>query len=320
MKIAILDDYTSVALSSADWTPLSAHEITVFTTHIADESTLVSALEQFDIICLMRERTPFPRSLFARLKNLKLLVTTGLRNLSIDLAAASEFNVVVSGTSSGGNSTVEHTWALILALARNIPASVSSLHQDHTSWQSGRLPTGLSGKTLGLYGLGNLGSKIARIATAFGMQVIAHSPNLTQAQCDIVNATLVTKQDLLAKSDFLSIHVVLSPRSVNAITAVDIATMKPSAFLINTSRGPIVNEQDLVTALENNIIAGAALDVFSTEPIPHDSNLRSLPTHKLILTPHIGYVSDESYAVFYSHTVDNIVNFIAHSPVRVLNS
>ncbi|KAK9323525.1 D-isomer specific 2-hydroxyacid dehydrogenase [Lipomyces orientalis] len=324
LKLAILDDYQSVALEMADWTPVTDRDvdITVFTDTIQDQDALVSRLEPFAILCIMRERTPFPQSLLQRLPNLKLLVTTGMRNLAVDIAAATSLGITVVGTQVPSRSTTEHIWALILGLARNIvlDATRTGTPADPAlPWQAGRLATGLHGKTLGLIGLGRLGVSVAEIAKVFGMRVIAWSQNLTAERAAQVGVEFAaTKQSLLADSDFVSVHVVLSPRSVDLISTAELELMKKTAFLINTSRGPVVNQTALVAALRHGTIAGAALDVYNVEPLPADDELRTLGD-KVLLTPHSAYVTDDTYTTFFDETVDDVVQWLAGQPVRVLN-
>ncbi|TDC99071.1 D-2-hydroxyacid dehydrogenase family protein [Saccharopolyspora terrae] len=313
MRIAVLDDYQDVARSYADWDGL---DVEVFTEHIADVDELVSRLEPFDVIAAMRERTRFPREVITRLPNLKLLVTTGMRNASIDLDAAREHGVVVSGTGSGRGwaATSELAWGLIFALLRDIPGQDRRIRTG--GWQTG-VGVELGGKTLGVLGLGRLGSHMATVGRAFGMDVIAWSSNLTQQRAAEVGARLVGKDELFERSDVLSVHLVLSKRSRGLVGADDLALMKPTAYLINTSRGPIVDEDALRTALREGRIAGAGIDVYGTEPLPVDDPWRDTP--RTVLTPHIGYVTDDTYQAFFVETVEDIRAFAAGSPIRVLN-
>ena len=301
-KLAILDDYEHAALAMADWSPLAgAVEITVFHDHLATESALAARLQPFHVVCMMRERTPFPRSLLERLPNLAHLVTSGMRNLSIDLAAAKDCGIVVTGTPILPYPAAEHTWALILALAKRVPA-------DDRNVRAGRwgtaLGVGLNGKTLGIVGLGKLGAQVARVGLAFGMRVIAWSPNLTHERCAEVGAELTSKEALFREADFLTIHLQLSARSRGLVTAADIERMKPTAFLVNTSRGPIVEEAALVAALERRAIAGAALDVFDVEPLPSEHSLRRLSN--TFVTPHHRYVTVENYRSSFATAVANV--------------
>ncbi|WP_328608088.1 D-2-hydroxyacid dehydrogenase family protein [Amycolatopsis sp. NBC_00345] len=313
MKIAILDDYQNVALTFGDWDSLEA-EIEVFTEAFAGPSEVVERLAGFDVVVAMRERTRFPAEVLDRLPDLKLLVSTGPRNAAIDLDAAGRNGVVVSATGHVGPPTSELTWALILAAARNLPAEFRSMREG--GWQVG-VGTMLHGKTLGLLGLGRLGAEAARIGQAFGMKPIAWSQNLTAEKAAEHGVTAVSKDELFAWSDVLSIHLVLSDRSRGLVGARELALMKPSAMLVNTSRGPIVEEAALVDALRRKVIGAAALDVYDTEPLPADHPLRTLDN--AVLTPHIGYVSRETYEVFYGDAVEDIAAFQDGSPLRVMN-
>lgn len=312
MSVAVLDDYQQVAAGLADWASLGM-DVTFFDRHLGGTDEVAAALADFEIVVAMRERTPFPAELLARLPALKLLVTTGPRNAAIDLAAAARHGITVSATGYSSSPTVEHTWAMILAAARHLPTEFASIAAG--GWQR-TVGMSLSGRTLGLAGLGNVGSAVARIGVAFGMQVVAWSQHLTADRAEAVGAVAVTKEELLARSDVLSIHLVLSGRTRGLIGAAELALMKPSALLVNSSRGPIVDEQDLVDALRRNVIGGAALDVFDVEPLPAEHPLRFLPT--AVLTPHLGYVADELYRTFYRDAVEDIAQFVAGSPVRVL--
>ncbi|KAK9372646.1 D-isomer specific 2-hydroxyacid dehydrogenase [Lipomyces chichibuensis] len=323
LKLAILDDYQSVALKIADWTPVidAGVDITVFNDTIQDEDALVARLEPFTILCIMRERTPFSESLFRRLPNLKLLVTTGMRNLAVNIEAATNLGITVVGTQSPGWSTTEHIWALILGIARNIVPDATRTATPNVSvpWQAGRLATGLYGKTIGLIGLGRLGVSVAKIAQAFGMRVTAWSQNLTLEKAAEVGVEFAgSKEELLRNSDFVSLHVVLSPRTVDLISETELKLMKKTAFLINTSRGPIVNEKALVAALRNGTIAGAALDVYEVEPLPPNNELRTLGD-RVLITPHSAYVTDDTYKTYFEETVEDVVQWLAGEPVRVIN-
>ncbi|GAA2033266.1 D-2-hydroxyacid dehydrogenase family protein [Catenulispora yoronensis] len=312
MKIAILDDYQEVARELADWDSLDA-AVAVFTVPFRDADDVVRSLHDFDVVVVMRERTRFPAEVLERLTNLRLLVSTGPRNAAIDLAAARRLGVTVCGTAYDASPTVEHTWALILAAARNLPEETASMRTG--GWQLG-LGTGLHGKTLGLLGLGNLGSKVARIGQAFGMSTIAWSQNLTAEKAAEHGTRAVTKEQLFAESDVLSVHLVLSPRTTGLVGAPDLALMKDSAIFVNTSRGPIVEESALVDALRERRIRAAALDVYDTEPLPADHPLRSLPN--AVLTGHIAYVTRELYQTFYGGAVEDIAAFRAGRPIRVM--
>jgi len=306
LRIAILDDYQNVALESADWSPLvGSATLTVFNDHLSDANEIVERLAPFDVVCVMRERTPLSREILARLPQLKLIASTGLRNASIDVAAASDYEIDVMNTRYDSSSTVELTWALILASARNLIIEAASVRSG--GWQR-TIGDGIRGKVLGILGLGNIGSEVARIAAAFGMDVIAWSENLDRERTQERGARWVSKQELFRQADILTIHLVLSRRTQGLVGQPELGLMKPSARLVNTSRGPIVDEAALVDALRNRHIAGAAIDVFDIEPIPRDHPLRQLDT--VITTPHIGYVSRDLYRVFYQDTVANIVKWL----------
>jgi phosphoglycerate dehydrogenase-like enzyme len=310
MKIAILDDYQNVALKMADWSAVSAKaDITVFNDHLADPEALVERLAPFDILSVMRERTPLSRELLKRLPRLKLIASTGPRNASIDLAAAADCNIEVMHTGYDSSSTVELTWALILASARNLIIETVSVRSG--GWQR-TVGDGLRGKVLGVLGLGNIGSEVARIARAFGMDVIAWSENLEPEKAQDRGARWVSKQELFRQADILTIHLVLSRRTRGLVGKSELALMKPSARLVNTSRGPIVDEAALVDALRGRHIAGAAIDVFDIEPLPRDHPLRQLDN--VVTTPHIGYVSRDLYRVFYQDTVANIAEWLQRRP------
>jgi phosphoglycerate dehydrogenase-like enzyme len=315
---AILDDYQNVALAVADWHPLDGKvKVRVFNEHIADRDVLVEALAGFDIIVAMRERTPFDAWLFDRLPSLKLLVTTGMRNASIDLAAAARRGVTVCGTSGSIGTTTELAWGLILALARRIPEENALFHAGG-KWQT-TLGIGMNGKTLGVIGLGNLGVRTAKVGLALEMKVLAWSPRLTPERCAEIGVTQAgSLDDLLRESDIVSIHVVLNEGSRGLLGARELGLMKRDAFLVNTSRGPIVDEQALIAALEEKRIAGAGLDVFDREPLPNDHPLRRL--ENVVATPHLGYVTREGYRVFYTHAVEDIAAWLAGKPVRVLQA
>jgi phosphoglycerate dehydrogenase-like enzyme len=314
VKIAILDDHQGVALGVAPWGDLGDDaEVVAFSDNVADDDALVARLEPFEVVVAMRERTPFDRARLKRLPNVKLLVTTGMRNASIDVAAARELGIVVSGTGGVSAATAELTWALILALARHVPAEDRGMRDG--GWQS-TVGIDLAGRTLGIAGLGNQGAPVARIGRAFGMRLIAWSQNLTPERAAEHGAEAVSRDELLAQSDVLSIHLKLSDRSRGLFAAQELARMKPTALLVNTSRGPIVDEGALVAALRDGTIGGAALDVYDTEPLPADHPLRSTPN--TVLTPHIGYVTEATYEVFYGEAVEDIAAWRAGAPVRVL--
>ena len=314
-KIAVLDDYQHIALTMADWTALgSSAEVTVFNDHEADESALARRLADFDVICVMRERTPMPRTLLERLPNLRLLVTTGARNASIDMEAATEKGITVCHTRGKKHPTPEMTWGLILALARHIPFEHGQMQKGKWQTTVGRT---LNGSTLGLLGLGRLGSQVAHYGKAFGMNLIAWSQNLTEERAAEQGAKRVEKDELFSQADFISIHLVLSERTRALVGKHELGLMRPTAYLVNTSRGPIVDEDALVAALQEKVIAGAGLDTYGTEPLPADHPLRSLDN--VVLTPHLGYVTEDTMEVFYKDTVENIKAWMDGRPVRVLN-
>ncbi|HMB72154.1 MAG TPA: D-2-hydroxyacid dehydrogenase family protein [Gammaproteobacteria bacterium] len=315
-KLAILDDYEGAALARAERSKLDGKvDVSVFRDHLDDEAAVAERLADFEIVFLMRERTPFPESLIARLPKLELLITSGKRNASIDLDAATRHGVVVTGTPILPYPAAEHAWAMILALAKRIPADDQRMRLGR--WGEG-LNLGLQEKTLGVIGLGKLGSQVARVGLAFGMNVVAWSHNLTAERCAEVGVGLVSKEALLSSADFVTIHLVLGERSRGLIGAPEFGLMKSSAYLINTSRGPIVDEVALVEALRSGRIAGAGLDVFETEPLPGDHPLRALSN--TVLTPHQGYVTRENFAIFYETAIDNIVSWLEGEPANVLNS
>ena len=315
-RVALLDDYQGVALRMTDWKSLPAGtDVVAFPDHLADERALASRLVDFDIVMAMRERTPFTRSLLERLPKLRLLITAGMRNASIDMKAAAERGVLVCGTAGLPYPTAELAWGLILGLMRRIPAEDRATREGR--WQT-TLGLGLNGKTLGVLGLGTLGSRVARVGRAFEMTVLAWSQNLTAARAEEVGATLVEKEELLARSDIVSIHLVLSERTRGLLGARELGLMKRTAYLVNTSRGPIVDEAALVRALREGTIAGAGLDVFEPEPLPADHPFRSLPN--IVVTPHLGYVTEETYRVFYGHALEDVQAFLRGAPVRVLSA
>jgi len=326
MRVAILDDYQQVSLASADWSQVRAlAEIDVFAQHIARTEALVSALEPYDVIVAMRERTYFDASRLGQLPRLRLLITTGMSNASIDLAAAAENGITVCGTGGIGSSTAELTWGLILALARHIPEEDSRMKMVGRAggaalgvrggWQQ-TVGIGLDGKRLGVVGLGNQGRRVADIGRAFGMKVVACSQNLDPDAARKAHVKAVSKEELFSSSDFVTVHYKLSPRSTGLVGAAELALMKPSAYLVNTSRGPLVDSAALLAALRSGSIAGAALDVYDVEPLPLSDPLRSAPN--VVLTPHLGYVTEETYRVFYGDAAEDIVAFAKGSPVRVL--
>lgn len=314
MRLAILDDYQAVARVYADWDALSPEvEVSVFGDHLSDSDALVERLSRFEAIVAMRERTPFPRSLLERLPNLRLLVTTGPGNRSIDLGAAADAGVVVCATGYAGASTVELAWGLVIALTRNIVAEDAAVRAGRWQVSVGRE---LAGRTIGILGLGRIGSRIAAIAALFEMEVLAWSENLTAERASAAGARLVAKDELLASADVVTLHLVLSDRTRAIIGERELALMKPSAYLVNTSRGPLVAEDALIAALRERRIAGAALDVFDEEPLPPDHPLRGLPN--TVITPHIGYVAHDQYSVFFRDALEDVRAFLAGAPVRVL--
>ena len=314
MRLAILDDYQGAALAMADWGRLGPGiEIQTFRDTIASEDAVAERLRDFEIAVAMRERTTFRKSLLERLPKLRLLVTTGMVNASIDVKAAAERGIVVSGTSALPHPTAELTWGLILALARSIPCEDAGMHKG--GWQT-TIGVGLYGNVLGILGLGRLGSQVAAIGKAFHMEVIAWSENLTTERANSLGVERVDKKELFSRADFLTIHTVLSKRTQGLVGPDDLAAMKLTAYLINTSRGPIVNEQALIASLTSGKIAGAALDVYDQEPLPTGHPLRRL--ENVVLTPHIGYVTAENYRVFYGEAVENVRAFLEGNPIRVL--
>jgi phosphoglycerate dehydrogenase-like enzyme len=306
IRVAVLDDYQNVALSMADWSPLAGRaDITVFNDHIAARDALLERLRPFDIVCAMRERTPFSRDIIESLPNLKLIASTGAANASIDLDAAAARGVEVRHTGYQSTPTIEFTWALILAMMRHVPAENRSLRDG--GWQTA-LGTELAGKTLGLLGLGRVGSAVGVIGRAFRMNVIAWSQNLTRERAEEKGVELVDKDTLFKTSDVLSIHLRLSERTHHLVGENELAQMKPTSRLVNTSRGPLVDSTALVDALRSGKLAGAAIDVYDEEPLAANDPLRSLPN--VLATPHIGYVSEELYRTFYGDTVRNIVEWL----------
>ncbi len=312
-RCAILDDYQNVATKLADWS-IPDVETKVFNEPFADQKAAVAALKGFSIVCMMRERTPFLKATLEQLPDLKLLITSGMRNASIDLEYAAERGIVVCGTEAAGQPTAELAIGIMLELARRIGYENNRM-KSGVPWQS-TLGIELAGKTLGLLGFGKLGTKVGEIGKAIGMKLVAWSENLTEEKAKAGGATLVSKQDLFRQADFLSIHLQLSARTRGLVGGKDLALMKPTAFLINTSRGPIVDEPSLMAALGSRKLAGAGLDTFDVEPLPLNHPLRKLDN--VVLTPHLGYVSQEGYRVYYTQMVDDIRQWLAGSPVRVL--
>ena len=315
LRCAILDDYQNVALSMADWSQVGPSvEIKVFNEHLGSPDKVIAALQGFAIVCAMRERTAFPRAVIEALPDLKLVITTGMRNASIDLEAAKAKNVVVCGTPAFGNATAAIATGLILELARHIGYENARLKAG-AAWQT-TIGLDLEGLTLALLGLGKLGARMAEIGRAFKMNVIAWSENLTPERCKEAGVEYVNRDELFRRADFLSIHLQLSERTRGLIGAKELGLMKPSAYLINTSRGPIVEEAALIAALREKRLAGAGLDVFDIEPLPIEHPLRQLDN--VVLTPHLGYVAEQNYRAFFVGMVDDIRAFLDGKPVRVL--
>jgi phosphoglycerate dehydrogenase-like enzyme len=312
MRIAILDDYQNVATSLADWGSLAA-EVVVFTKPFAGADEVVRSLAGFDVLVAMRERTRFPAEVLERLPDLRLLVSTGPVNAAVDLAAAHRLGITVCGTRYESHPTIEHTWALILGAARNLVVEAESMRTG--GWQVS-VGEGLHGKTLGILGLGRVGSAVARVGQAFGMDTLAWSQNLTPEAAAEHGVRAVTKEQLFAESDVLSIHVLLSKRTRGLVGAAELRSMRPSAVLVNTSRGPVVDEAALIDVLREGGIRAAALDVYDTEPLPADHQLRSLPN--ALLTGHVGYVNRDLYEIFYQDAVEDIIAFQAGSPTRLM--
>ena len=314
MKIAILDDYQQVAEHFADWQKVKDRcELKVFNEPFDDEDHAIENLLDFDALIIMRERTPIATKLLNACSKLKLIITSGMRNKSIDLETCKQKNITVCGTDMHPNPTAELTWALILGLARNIREETENMYQGY--WQT-TVGTELKGKTLGVIGLGKQGTQVTNIAKAFGMEVIAWSENLKIADAQAKGALAVSKEDLLERSDFITIHLVLSERTKHIIKYEDICKMKTTAYLINTSRGEIIHEEDLAKALEENKIAGAGIDVYSTEPLPADHKLRFLPN--ALLLPHLGYVTKENYSLMYEQMLEDLEAYFDNNPIRLL--
>ncbi len=314
VRVAVLDDYQRVALSVVDWSTLGGQVgVVAFPDHLSDDDTIVERLRDFDVVVAMRERTPFPRTVLQRLPRLGLLVTTGMRNKSIDLTAAGELGITVSGTGLVADSTVELSWALIMAVVRDLPGEDRRTRQG--SWQR-TLPVQLAGSTLGILGLGRLGQRVAALAHAFGMSVLAWSGNLTAEAAAEHGAEWVSKQDLFRRSDIVTIHTLLSHRTRGLVGAAELEMLGPKGYLVNTSRGPVVQEPALIAALRDGTIAGAALDVYDIEPLPAGHPLLSTP--RTILSPHVGFVSRQAYELCYGEAVQDIAAWLAGRPVRVL--
>jgi phosphoglycerate dehydrogenase-like enzyme len=315
-RCAILDDYQNVALSAADWSKVSGDlEIEVFNAHLGAADKVTAALQGFDIVCAMRERTAFPRGVIEKLPQLKLLITTGMRNASIDVAAAKARGIVVCGTPAVGSPTSGIAIGLMLELTRRIGYENARMKAG-VPWQT-TIGLDLEGLTLGVLGLGKLGTRTAKIAQAFGMKVIAWSQNLTPEKCQEAGVTYAAKEDLFRQADFVTIHLVLSQRTRGLVGAKELAAMKPSAYIINTSRGPIIEEAALLAALREKTIAGAGLDVFDVEPLPVEHPLRKMDN--VVLTPHLGYVAIQNYRAYFAGIVDDIRAFLDGKPVRVID-
>ncbi len=315
MKLAILDDYQGTAKYLGDWSSLPpGTNVQFFQDHIANEDKLVERLKDFDMVMGMRERTPFTRSILSRLPKLRLLMTTGLRNASFDMEAASDMGIPVCGASGAGEGPTELTWGLILSLMRHI-------HEEDKRSREGSWGTtvgvGLKGKTLGLIGLGHIGSLVAKVGKAFDMNIIAWSQNMTAERAKECDATLVDKETLFRESDVVSVHLVLSDRSRGLVGAAELELMKSTAFLVNISRGPIVDEKALIDVLERKAIAGAALDTFDVEPLPLNHPLFKTPN--TLICPHLGYVTEEGYRAFYAGVIENVRAFLSGEPIRVIN-
>tara|TARA_B100000674_G_scaffold197712_1_gene161284 strand:- start:1309 stop:2259 length:951 start_codon:yes stop_codon:yes gene_type:complete len=313
-KVAILDDYQNISQEFVNLKKLSSkYEFKVFSEPFLDEAEASEKLLEFEALLIMRERTPITKNLINNLKKLRFIITSGMRNKSIDLEAAKKRNIIVCGTEINPNPTPELTWGLILGLARNFKEEIDNMYQGY--WQT-TVGVELKGKILGLIGLGKVGSQVAKIGKAFGMQVMAWSENLNLDKCKELDVLPCTKEDLLKDSDFLSIHVQGGERYKNCITLKELEKMKKTAFIINTSRGPIINEDDLIIALSTNIISGAGLDVYEKEPLPENNKLRFLPN--ALITPHIGYVTAENYNIFYNQMIENLEACMNNKPIRLI--
>ncbi len=312
LKVAILDDYQNVSQNFVDLKKLSGkYNFKIFSEPFLEEEDAINQLKAFEALLIMRERTKITSNLISNLKNLKYIITSGMRNQAIDLDAAKKKNIIVSGTDINVNPTCELTWALILGLARNLKSEIDNMYQGY--WQT-TVGVELKGKILGLIGLGRVGSQVAKIAKVFGMEVIAWSENLSLDRCKELNVLPASKEDLIQNSDFISIHVQGGERYKNCITIKEFDKMKKTSFIINTSRGPIVNEDDLIIALSTNIISGAGIDVYEKEPLPENHKLRFIPN--ALLLPHIGYVTVENYSIFYTQMIENLEACVAGKPIR----
>ena len=315
LKVAILDDYQNVSQQFIDLEKLSGkYEIKIFSEPFVDEADVIDQLSDFEALLLMRERTPITKKIIENLTKLKFIITSGLRNKSIDLEATKKRKIIVCGTESNLNPTPELTWALILGLARNFKEEIDNMYQGY--WQT-TVGVELKGKILGLIGLGKVGSQVAKIGKAFGMQVMAWSENLNLDTCKELDVLPCSKEDLIKNSDFLSIHVQGGERYKDCITLKEMDKMKKTSFLINTSRGPIINEDDLIIALSTNEIAGAGIDVYDKEPLPENNKLRFLPN--ALLTPHIGYVTAENYATYYNQMIESLESCVNGKPIRIID-
>tara|TARA_B100001175_G_scaffold202550_1_gene171976 strand:- start:409 stop:1359 length:951 start_codon:yes stop_codon:yes gene_type:complete len=314
LKVAILDDYQDISQEFVDLKKLSGkYEFKVFSESFLDEADAIEQLSDFEALLIMRERTPITKNLIDNLNNLKFIITSGMRNNAIDLEATKKRRIIVSGTEINVNPTAELTWALILGLARNLKEEIDNMYQGY--WQTS-IGFELKGKILGLVGLGKVGSQVAKIGKVFGMQVMAWSENLNLDTCKQLDVLPCSKDDLIQTSDFLSIHVQGGDRYKELIKLKELDAMKKTAFIINTSRGPIINEDDLIIALSTNIIAGAGLDVYEKEPLPENNKLRFLPN--ALLLPHIGYVTAENYSIFYTQMIENLEACVNDKPIRVI--
>ncbi len=315
IKIAVLDDYQNIFEQIINTNNYKEKfEFTIFNEHFESEESTIIALQDFTSIFIMRERTPITKNLISNLPKLKYIMTSGMRNKSIDLVTAKNKNIIVCGTEINPNPAAELTWTLILGLLRNIKQETDNMFQGY--WQN-TIGLELKGKMLGLIGLGKIGTQVAKVAKAFGMEVSAWSENLNLTHANEIGVLPMSKEDLLQNSDIISIHVVLGEKYKNLITKQEFKTMKRSAFLINTSRGEIINEKDLLDALDKEIIAGVGLDVYDIEPLPQDHKLRFLPN--AFLLPHLGYVTAENYTLFYTQMVENLESCLKESPLRIIS-
>jgi D-3-phosphoglycerate dehydrogenase len=312
IKVAVLDDYQNIFKEFIDIDKYKdKYDFTIFNQPLANKDEALAALEEFEVLFVMRERTLISKSLISGIKNLKYIMTSGMRNKAIDLEEAKKRNIIICGTDINPNPTAEITWALILGLMRNMKQEIDNMFQGY--WQT-TVGFELKGKILGLIGLGKIGSQVAKIGKAFGMQVVAWSESLNLSYANEIGVLPMSKEELLKNADIVSLHVVLGERYKNLITKKELETMKKTCFLVNTSRGPIVNEKDLIKALEDDVIAGAGLDVYDLEPLSRDHKLRFLPN--ALLLPHLGYVTEENYSIFYNQMIGNLNSCIAGKPKR----